>query len=322
MKENQKVFVQYQKDKYGFEDKSTAQYFVLSLASEDSFDGSYISSAQVGQDSLTHRPLVEFSLNEEGAEKFFNLTSSHTGKSMAVVFEEEVRSVARIQTGIAGGRVSISSESFSLEEANNLSSVLRSAAFPVEISIDDWRVIGPSLGEDNISSGLKALLGSALSIMVFMLFYYRSAGFISVIALIVNFFILSSLLSAFGLTLTLTSLAGLVLTVGMAVDTNVIIFERVKDEYRARKNMRESLSLGFKRALWTIVDANIATLVVAFFLSALGTGPVQGFAWTLAWGILTSLFTTVFLSRLLLQLWLDVFGDKLSIAWGKKYASN
>lgn len=313
--ENQGLFVQYSKDRYGFDDPSTAVYYILSTKEDESFDGAFVSDARVGQNGMNYKPQVEFSLTPEGAEKFFVLTSNNIGRAMAVVFEGNIRSVASINSGIPGGRVSISSDRFSMNEANELTTVLRSAAFPVDITIDDWRIIGPSLGADNIEAGVKALVLGVLAIIIFMIAYYRSAGFISVIALLINFFILLAILSTFGLTLTLTSLAGLILTLGMAIDANVIIFERIKEEYLSHRDMRSAVKLGFDRALWTVLDSNITTLIVALFLSALGTGPVQGFAWTLAWGIFTSLFTAVFITKLLLEVWLDVFKDKITLSW-------
>lgn len=313
--ENEVLFVQYSKDRFGFDDPTSAIYYVLSTKDEESFDGAYVSDAKVGQNGMNYKPQVEFSLTPEGAEKFFVLTSQNVGRAMAVVFEGSIRSVASINTGIPGGRVSISSDRFSMSEANELTTVLRSAAFPVDINIDDWRVIGPSLGADNIEAGVKALVLGVASIIIFMIAYYRSAGLISVIALLINFFILLAVLSTFGLTLTLTSLAGLILTLAMAVDANVIIFERIKEEYREHKDMRVAVKQGFDRALWTVLDSNITTLIVALFLSALGTGPVQGFAWTLAWGIFTSLFTAVFITRILLEIWLDAFKDKITLGW-------
>jgi preprotein translocase subunit SecD len=187
---------------------------------------------------------------------------------------------------------------------------------PVDLRILNQQAVGASLGEDSVQQGLRAIaLGFAL-VIVFMLIWYKGAGVVSDLALILNLVFIVAILSAFNLTLTLTSIAGIILTVGMAVDANVIIFERIKEEYRLGKTPEASVKAGFRKAFWTIMDANITTFIAALVLSQLGTGPVQGFANTLAVGIVSSMFTALFVSRLVFDFSVEQLGvKKLSIGW-------
>ncbi len=299
-----------QKDNYGID--RVARY--IAVREEIGLDGSHIVNAQVGSDPITGKPVINFTLDREGSDIFFKLTSANTDKTMAIVLDDRVKAGARISEPIPSGQVRMTG--FEKQEATDLALVLRTAALPVDLMIENQQSVGASLGEDSIALGIRAITLGFLLVIVFMLIYYQGAGLIADIALIMNLFLIVAVLSAFNLTLTMTSIAGLILTVGMAVDANVIIFERIKEEYRLGKSPSASVNAGFKKAFWTIMDANITTFIAAIFLSQLSTGPIQGFAYTLAVGIVCSMFTALFVSRLLFDFSLSTFGGKrLSISW-------
>ncbi|MFW6229179.1 MAG: protein translocase subunit SecD [Alkalispirochaeta sp.] len=301
------------RDEYGIDER--VRWIVIhDDIDQYGLDGAHIQDAQVAQDPLTNQPTVNFVLDGEGADIFAGLTRDNVGSSLAIVMDDKVRAYARIQEEIPTGQVRITG--FSSEEASNIALVLRTAALPVDLEIVNQQVVGASLGERAIEVGLQSIvLGFAL-IIVFMLVYYKGAGVVADVALILNLFFITAVLSAFNLTLTLTSIAGVILTVGMAVDANVIIFERIKEEYRLGKGARASITAGFQKAFWTIMDANITTFIAALFLSQLGTGPIQGFAVTLAVGIVTSMFTALVVTRLFFDFSTETLKrSKLSIAW-------
>ena len=277
--------------------------------------GEHITEARVGTEPLTNQPTVNFVLDNRGADLFATLTRGNVGESLAIVMDNRVRTSAVINEPITGGQVRITG--FDQEEAQNIATVLRTAALPVDLNIVSQQTVGASLGADAVQAGLRAIaLGFAL-VVVFMVVYYHGAGIIADLALILNLFFIISVLSVFNLTLTLTSIAGVILTVGMAVDANVIIFERIKEEYRLGKSAQAAVKAGFEKAFWTIMDANITTFIAALFLSQLGTGPVQGFAVTLAVGIVSSMFTALFLSRLVFEFSTEILRrNKLSLGWG------
>jgi preprotein translocase subunit SecD len=269
----------------------------------------------VGREALTSQPTVNFVLDREGSEIFANLTRDNVGKSLAIVLDNKVRTYAIINSEIPSGQVQITG--FDLDEADNIATVLRTAALPVDLNIVNQQAVGASLGADAVQAGLRSFgIGFAL-VIIFMIVYYWGAGLIADLALIMNLFFIVSLLSVFNLTLTLTSIAGIILTVGIAVDANVIIFERIKEEYRLGKSPQAAVKAGFQKAFQTIMDANITTFVAALFLSQLSSGPVQGFAITLAVGIVSSMFTALFLSRLVYDFGTDVLRrSRLSLGWG------
>ncbi len=299
-----------QKDEYGID--RVIRY--VAIREEAGLDGNHIVNAQVGSDNLTGKPIINFTLDKEGAEIFYKLTSANTEKTMAIVLDDRVKAGAVIQEPIPSGQVRMTG--FGKEEASDLALVLRTAALPVELKIDNQQAVGASLGEDSIKTGLRAISLGFLLVIAFMLIYYKGAGFVADIALLLNLFLMLAILSAFNMTLTMTSIAGLILTVGMAVDANVIIYERIKEELRLGKTPEASINAGYKKAFWTIMDANITTFIAAVFLSQLGTGPIQGFAYTLAVGIVCSMFTALFVSRLIFDFKLSYFGKKhLSISW-------
>ncbi|MDR2344288.1 MAG: protein translocase subunit SecD [Spirochaetaceae bacterium] len=299
----------YVKDRYGL-DEFTG-YTVIKK--EVGLDGNHITDARAERDNLDGRPEVNFQLDDEGAIIFEKLTSANKGKRLATVLDDRVRSQAVIQSTIReSGRLT----GFSADETENLAMILRSAALPVELEVANQQTIGASMGEDTIYRGLYALLGGLAAVMVFMLAFYKTAGFNAVIAQVFNIFIMFSILSAFNFTLTLPSIAGFILTIGMAVDANVIIFERIKEELLLKKTRRAAVESGFNKAFWAIMDANITTFIAAVFLSQLGSGPIQGFAVSLAIGVFSSVFTALFVSRLIFDFGTDILGSrKVSISW-------
>jgi preprotein translocase subunit SecD len=303
----------YRKDAYGL-DEWTGRYMVITEV--PGLDGNHIESATVGSDTITGQPEVLFSLDKDGGDMFYQLTSENTGKTMAVVLDDRVRTGARI-TGPIQANVRITG--FNLEEANNLALILRSAALPVELTVESQQAIGASLGEDAILQGSRAIIVGLLAVFAFMLIYYKGAGINAMVAQILNLYLMLSILSAFNLTLTLPAIAGFVLTMGMAVDANVIIFERIKEELRLGKGRKAAIGSGFAKAFWAVMDSNITTIIAALFLAQLGSGPIQGFAISLAIGNMSSLFTSLFVSRLIFDFGTDMLKqNSMSISWRVK----
>jgi len=300
----------YKKDSYGL-DEFTGEYLVLE--GKPGLDGSHVQSATVSSDQITGQPETNFVLDKEGGDLFYALTSANVGKSMAVVLDDRVKSYARIQEPI---RESVRITGFNAEEAQNLATLLRTAALPLSLSVENQQAIGASLGEDAIAQGERAIIVGLLAVFVFMFAYYKGAGVNATVAQIANLFIMLSVLTAFKLTLTLPSIAGFVLTVGMAVDANVIIFERIKEEILSGKTRKAAIEAGFHKAFWAVMDSNITTIIAALFLAQLGSGAIQGFAISLAIGNMTSLFTSLFVSKLIFDFETDVLGKKsVSISW-------
>ena len=309
----------YLKDRYGLDEQrrnAQGNPDYVAIKREVGLDGNHIRSADVSRNNMDGRPNVTFMLDAEGGEIFYRLTSANVGKLMAIVLEDRVKSQATIRTAI---RDAVSLEGFGAEEANNIALTLRTAALPVELDVVNQQSIGASMGEDTIRQGLYALVGGLVAVLLFMLLYYRSAGFNAVIAQILNIFFMFSILSAFNFTLTLPSIAGFILTIGMAVDANVLIFERMKEELRIGKGRKAAIDAGFDKAFWAIMDSNITTFIAALFLSQMGSGPIQGFAVSLAIGLFSSVFTALFVSRLIFDFGTDVLGSKkLSVSWNIK----
>ena len=306
----------YVKDQYGLDEhrrNSQGGYDYVALKREVGLDGNHIRSAEVSRNSLDGRPTVTFQLDNEGGEIFYRLTSANVQKPMAIVLDDRVKSIATIRGAI---RESVQLEGFGADEANNIALMLRTAALPVELEVVNQQSIGASLGEDTIRQGLYALLGGLAAVLVFMLVYYKGAGINAIIAQILNLYFMFSILSAFNFTLTLPSIAGFILTIGMAVDANVLIFERMKEELLLGKGRKAAVDAGFDKAFWAIMDSNITTFIAALFLSQMGSGPIQGFAVSLAIGLFSSVFTALFVSRLIFDFGTDVMGSKgLSVSW-------
>ena len=304
------IFGVYEKDRYGLDEfKSYA-----AVKKEIGLDGSHVQHVGVDRDNRTNELGVTFNLDTAGGTIFFEFTSANIGKPLAMIMDNRIKTIARINDAIHDS-VRISGR-FTAEEANNIATVLRSAALPVKLDVVSQQSIGPSLGADTIIRGLYALLGGMAAVLIFMLLYYRSAGVNAVVAQILNMFLMFSILSAFNFTLTLPSIAGFILTIGMAVDASVIIFERMKEEQRLGKSRRAVVDAGFNKAFWSIMDSNITTFIAALFLSQLGSGPIKGFAVSLAIGIFSSVFTALFVSRLIFDFSTDVMGTKqLRVSW-------
>jgi preprotein translocase subunit SecD len=300
----------YTKDSYGL-DEFTGEYLVVE--GKPGLDGSHVQSATVSSDQITGQPETNFVLDKSGGELFYELTNANVGKSLAVLLDDRVKSYARIQEPI---RESVRITGFNADEAQNLATLLRSAALPVSLSVENQQAIGASLGEDAIAQGKNAILVGLLAVFIFMFAYYKGAGVNATLAQIFNLYIMISVLTAFKLTLTLSSIAGFVLTVGMAVDANVVIFERIKEELVGGKSRKAAIDAGFDKAFWAVMDSNITTIIAALFLSQLGSGTIQGFAISLAIGNMTSLFTSLFVSKLIFDFETDVLQKKtVSISW-------
>ncbi len=259
------------------------------------------------------QPAVRFDLTVEGGRRFYNFTSAHVGDKLAVVLDNRVQEVATINEPIRdSGRIT---GRFTSQQTKDLSMVLRSGALPASIRYLEERTVGPSLGVDSIRAGVRAAVVGMLAVLIFMLVYYRGAGINADLALILNLVILLGFLGFSGATLTLPGIAGVILTVGMGVDSNVLIFERIREEVRAGKSAASAVDQGFARAWVTIVDTHVTTVVSAAILFIFGTGPVKGFAVTLVFGLLANLFTAVFVSRVIFD-WLltrKQRGEALSI---------
>lgn len=312
--EDCEVFGVYTKDAYGLDERVDW----LVVKKEIALDGKHIKSAEVRADEFTNQPQVAFNLDTDGAVIFGEFTGAHVGDYLAIVSDDKVKSNARIQDAITGGSVSLTG-SFTVEEANNIKKVLQTAWLNVPLEVESQQVIGASLGEEAIEQGIKAIILGLSLILVFMLIFYKAAGINAVVAQILNLYIMFSILSAFNLTVTLSSIAGMILTIGMAVDANVLVFERIKEELRAGKSRPVAISMGFDNAFWAIMDSNITTFIAAIFLSQLGTGAIQGFAISLAIGVISSVFTALFVSRLIFDFDTDVLkAKKVSIGWGIK----
>ena len=247
---------------------------------------------------------VTIQMNSEGAKAWKRLTGENIGRQVAIVLDNYVYSYPVVNDEIPSGRSSISGGDMSVEEAQDLANILKAGKLPAPARILEENVVGPSLGQEAIQSGLWSLIIAFVLVLIYMMFFYNKAGVASDIALLVNIFFMFGVLASFGTVLTLPGLAGIVLTLGMAVDSNVIIFERIKEELRAGKGLRTAIADGYKAAYSAILDGNITTFLTAFVLFEFGTGPVQGFATTLMIGIATSLFTSIFISRLVFEGWL------------------
>ncbi len=264
--------------------------------------GEDLVDSQPSFDQNTNEPIVTFRFNTSGARRFAVVTERNVGRPFAIVLDNEVISAPVIREPIRGGSGQISG-GFTVEGANDLAILLRAGALPADLTIIEERTVGPSLGADSIASGTTAALIGAIAVLVFMILAYGLFGIFANLALAANMGLVIGLLSQLGATLTLPGIAGIVLTVGMAVDSNVLIFERIREEARAGRSAIAAIDAGFSRALATILDANITTLIAAVILFQLGSGPVRGFAVTLAIGIATTVFTAFTFTRLLVALW-------------------
>jgi preprotein translocase subunit SecD len=260
--------------------------------------GDALTNAEVRIGSQFNEPYVSIEFDREGAQLFERITAENVGKRLAIVLDNTVYSAPVIRERIAGGQAQITG-SFTVEEARDLAIVLRAGALPAPVRIEENRTVGPSLGQDSVRQGLTAgLIGSVL-VVLFMLLYYRLSGTVATVALILNVLLLLAGLGYFHATLTLPGIAGIVLTLGMAVDANVLIFERIREELRIGKPARAAIDAGFARAWSAILDGNVTTLIAAMMLFQFGTGPIKGFAVTLSLGLIANLFTAVFVCKVI-----------------------
>lgn len=250
-----------------------------------------------------NRPAVGFSFNPEGAQKFGAFTGSNIGRQLAVVLDGRVQTAPRIESRIDyEGRIT---GTFSSQEAADLALTLRSGALPASLTYLEERIVGPSLGEESIRAGVAAALGGLAFVIAFLLFYYKLAGLNAFVSIVVNLIVLLGLMSYLGAVMTLPGIAGFILTIGMGVDSNVLIFERIKEELAAGKGVKQAVAAGFDRVFLTILDTHVASLIAAAFLFQFGTGPIRGFATTLTIGLLSNVFTAVFVSRTMFELTLS-----------------
>ena len=250
------------------------------------------------------RPAVSFRFDPSGARKFGDYTAENVGSPFAIVLDGEVISAPRINEHIPGGS-GIITGNFTVEESTNLAVLLRAGALPAEMTFLEERTIGPQLGQDSIDAGKVASLVAFAGVLVFMALVYGWFGIIANVALVLNVAMIFGLLSAIGATLTLPGIAGIVLTIGMAVDANVLVFERIREELKAGRGPARAIDLGYEKALSAIIDANLTTFITAVILFIMGSGPVKGFAVTLALGIVTSVFAAIYVTRLMIVMWFE-----------------
>ena len=276
-------------------ESGTMYYLVRKVAA---VNGSDLRSASVGLDENS-RPAVMFSLKPDGARKFGQVTGSNIGRSLAIVLDDRVQSYPRIDGRItAEGRIS---GNFTQQEAADLALKLRSGALPASMTYLEERVIGPTLGADSIRSGVIASLAGLVLVVLFMLAYYKLSGVNAIIAMVVNLIILLGMMAYMGAAMTLPGIAGFILTMGMGVDSNVLIFERIKEELASNKGARAAIAASFDRVFLTLLDTHVTSLIAAAFLFQFGTGPIRGFATTLFVGLISNLFTSIFVSRALFE---------------------
>jgi len=267
------------------------------LESRALMTGEYIQDARVRPAEQLQGASVELILNQTGARMFEQITAANVKRRLAIVLDNRVYSAPVIQERIGGGRASITGN-FDLKEARDLAIVLRAGALPAPVEIVEERTVGPSLGKDSIREGVTSFIVGGLLVMLFMIAYYKQAGLIAVVAVVMNLLYMLALLAGFQAVLTLPGIAGIVLTVGMAVDANVLINERIREELRAGRAVRSAIEAGYKNALPAILDSNITTFLSGVILFQFGTGPIKGFAVTLCVGILTTVVTAVYLTRI------------------------
>lgn len=281
-------------------------YSLLAIKKTIEIKGDVITAASVQNNPLDNRPEVSMSMNNDGAFKWASLTGANVGKPVAVVMDNVVFSYPQIREKISGGRTSINGLNGNpdegitgAEEAADIVTVLKSGSLPAPVRIIEDRTIGATLGASFVTAGMLTLLVSLLVVAIFMVFYYKSGGFIAIAALLMNVILLFGVMISIKSTLSLPGIAGIVLTVGMAVDSNVLIFERIREELDAGRNLKAATDAGYAKAFWAIFDSNITTLLMAIILGSFGVGPIKGFAVTLGIGILTTMFTTLVFGRMI-----------------------
>ena len=296
-------------DEFGIDNLISETGEELKVSKRIVLSGDNLNDAQPNFNNQSNQPTVSFSLDRVGAQKFGRTTSDNVGKRLAIVLDGKIISAPSINEPITGGNGMISGN-FSFQEATDLALLLRSGALPTPLTVVEERTVGPDLGEDSIKSGIISLIVGFVLVILFMILKYRVFGLVANVALIVNLTMLIGILTLLEATLTLPGIAGIILTVGMAVDANVLIFERIKEETKNEKNPIIAFDAGYTKSRTTILDANITTLIAAFILFFMGSGPVKGFSVTLGVGILTTLFSVYFIARLLTSLYVVKNKDK------------
>ena len=296
----------------GVDDNGFEMFAVLGVREEVELDGSVVTDARVEFDEV-NRAEVSMNMNSEGARTWSRLTGANVGRNVAVVLDNVVYSYPVVNERIPSGRTSISGLD-SQAEAQDVVTILKSGALPAPVEIVEERTVGPSLGAASIRAGLMSIIVGLMVVALFMIFYYQTAGLVADLALIINIIFILGILAAFQATLTLPGIAGIVLTIGMAVDANVLIFERVREEQTTGKTLKASIEGGYGKALSAIVDANITTFFVAAILYSFGVGPIQGFAVTLMAGIAASMFSAIVITRIVFD-WM-VIGRKMKVSYG------
>jgi preprotein translocase subunit SecD len=266
--------------------------------------GDALKDARVRFDQYNNMPYITLSLKPIGAREFDRITADNVGRRLAIILDNNVYSAPVIKQRISGGEAVIEGIP-TLEEAKDLAIVLRAGSLPAPVRILEERTVGPSLGQDSIDKGIRSIIIGGILVVLFMIIYYKLSGTVADVALIMNLIIIMGVLAVFRATLTLPGIAGLVLTVGMAVDANVLIFERIREELRLGKPPRAAIEAGYSKAFLTIMDANVTTLIAALVLLQFGTGPIKGFAVTLSIGIVASLFTAMVVTRFIFDLFLS-----------------
>ena len=288
----------YQVEEYPQTRRTTKTPFLLRKRSL--LTGASLTDARVQIDSQFNEPYVSINFDKKGARIFERITADNVNNRLAIVLDNNVYSAPVIQEKIAGGQARITGR-FTTEEARDLAIVLRAGALPAPVNILEERTVGPSLGADSIRKGLISMMIGGVLVIIFMIIYYKMAGLIADIALFLNILLIAAGLSGFGATLTLPGIAAIILTIGMAVDANVIIFERVREELTLGRTPRAAVNAGYDRATLTILDANVTTLIAAVVLFQFGTGPIKGFAVALSLGVVASMFTALIVSRLIFE---------------------
>ena len=258
--------------------------------------GENLIDAQPRIDNQSNEPIVSFTLDRLGSQKFGRATTKNVGKRLAIVLDKKIISAPSVREPITGGSGTISGN-FTFQEATDLALLLRSGALPTPLNIVEERTVGPDLGKDSIKSGAISLVVGFCLVIFFMIYKYRIFGIIANISLIANLLMLVGVLTVLEATLTLPGIAGIILTVGMAVDANVLIYERIKEELKTEKSIIHAFDIGYKKAKITVLDANITTLIAAVILFIFGSGPIKGFAVTLGIGIITTLYSAYFIAR-------------------------
>lgn len=265
----------------------------------DSLVNAWVDTSQGG--GIVNQTVVSLEFNQKGARKFARVTGAHINEQLAIVLDGKVRSAPVIKNRIDGGRAQIEGN-FSLEEAKNLKIILRAGALPAPVKIIEERTVGPSLGQDSIRKGIIASIWGFILVILFMGIYYQLSGIIADVALVGCIVMMLGCLAGFKGTLTLPGIAGIILTMGMALDSNVLIFERIREELRANRTVKVAIDMGYKKAFWTVFDSHVTTLITGLILFTFGTGPIKGFAVTLSLGVSISLFTAIVITRLIFDL--------------------